>query len=50
MLTVRVYDDYNLIAALQTLDTECLESCEFSSEFRAEIMRDMGKLMTCVGH
>eukprot|EP00493_Phyllostaurus_siculus_P020798 UN21123 len=32
MLTVRVYDDYNLIAALQTLDTDELEGCEFSSD------------------
>ena len=46
---VRVYDDYNLIA-LQALDTNVLEGCEFSSKFRAEIIGDMKKLMECVGH
>ena len=49
MLTVRVYDDYNLIA-LQALDTDDLEGCEFSSKFRAETIGDMEKLMACVGH
>ena len=49
MFTVRVYEDYNLIA-LQALDTDDLEGCEFSSKFRAETIRDMGKLMACVGH
>ena len=49
MLTVRVYDDYNLIA-LQALDTNDLEGCEFSSKFRAETIGDMEKLMACVGH
>ena len=49
MFTVRVYDDYNLIA-LQALDTDVLEGCEFSSKFRAETIGDMKKLMACVGH
>ena len=50
MRTVRVYGDYNLIA-LQALDTDELEGCEFSSKFRAEtISRNMEKLMACVGH
>ena len=42
MLTVRVYDGYNLIS-LQGLDTEDLEGCEFSTKFRAETNGDMGK-------
>ena len=49
MLTVRVYDNYNLIA-LQALDTDDLEACEYSSKFRAESVGDMEKLMACVGH
>ena len=49
MLTVRVYDDYNLIA-LQALDTDVLEGCEFSSKFGADSIGDMKKLMACVGH
>ena len=49
MITVRVYDDYNLIS-LQALDTDALEGCEFLSKFRAENIRDMGKVMACVGH
>ena len=49
MLTVRVYDDYNLIA-LQVLDTDDLEGCEFSSNVRAETIGDIEKLITCVGH
>ena len=49
MLTVRVYDDYNFIA-LQTLDTDNFEGCEFSSKFRAETIGDMKNLMACVGH
>ena len=49
MLTVRVYDNYNLIA-LQGLDADDFEGCEFSSKFRAETIRDMKKLMACVGH
>eukprot|EP00493_Phyllostaurus_siculus_P020802 UN21127 len=49
MLTVRVYDDYNLIA-LQALDTDVLEDCEFSSKFRAETIGNMKKLIACVGH
>ena len=39
----------NLIA-LQALDTDDLEACEYSSKFRAEIVGDMEKLMACVGH
>ena len=49
MFTVRVYDDYNLIA-LQTLDTDDLEGCEFSSRYRAETIGDMQKPMACIGH
>ena len=48
-LTVRVYDNYNLIA-LQGLDTDDIEGCEFSKKFRAETSGDMEKLMACVGH
>ena len=48
MLTVRVYDDYNLIA-LQALDTDDLEGFEFSAKFRAKTIGDMEKLMACVG-
>ena len=49
MLTVRVYDTYNLMA-LQDLNTDDIEGCEFSKKFRAEISGDMEKLMACVGH
>ena len=49
MITVRVYDNYNLIA-LQELDTDDIESCEFSKKFRAKTSGDMEKLMACVGH
>ena len=49
MITVRVYDDQNLIA-LQALNTEDLEGCEFSKKFRAKSSGDMEKLMGCVGH
>ena len=49
MITVRVYDDQNLIA-LQALSTEALEGCEFSKKFRAKSSGDMEKLMGCVGH
>ena len=49
MLTVRVYDNYNLIA-LQGLDTDGFEGCEFSKRFRAKISGDIEKLMACVGH
>ena len=35
MLTVRVYDDYNLIA-LQDLDTDNFVRCDFSKKIRAE--------------
>ena len=40
MITVRVYDDYNLIA-LQALNTEDLEGGEFSKKFRAKSSGDM---------
>ena len=33
MITVRVYDVYNSIA-LQAVDTDDLEGCEFSKKFR----------------
>ena len=49
MITVRVYDDYNLIA-LQVLNKEDLEGCEFSKKFRAKSSGDMEKIMGCVGH
>ena len=49
MLTVRVYDNYNLMA-LQDLDTDDIEGCEFSKKFRAKTSGDMEKLMACVGH
>ena len=48
MLTVRVYDNYNLIV-LQGLDIDAIEGCEFSKKFRAETNGDMEKLMACVG-
>ena len=49
MLTVRVCGNYNLIA-LQGLDTDDIEGCEFPKKFRAETGGNMEKLMTCVGH
>ena len=49
MLTVRVYDNYNLII-LQGLDADEFEGCKFSWKFRAETSGDMEKLMACVGH
>ena len=50
MITVRVYDHYNSIA-LQAVDTDDLEGCEFSKKFRAKSSGDtMEKLMGCVGH
>ena len=49
MITVKVYDDYNSVA-LQAVDTNDLEGCEFSSKFRAKNSGDMKKLMGCVGH
>ena len=48
MLTVRVYDNYNLIA-LQGLDKDGFEGCELSKKFRAENSGNMEKLMACVG-
>ena len=44
MITVRVYDDYNL-TALQDLGTDDLEGCEFSTKSRTETSRDMDKLL-----
>ena len=49
MITVGVYDHYNSIA-LQAVNTDDLEGCEFSSRFRAETIEDMQKPMACVGH
>ena len=49
MLTVRVYDNYNLIA-LQGFDTDDIEGCDFSKKFRAETSGNMKKLMAWVGH
>ena len=50
MLTVReIYDNCDPIA-LQDLDTEDFESCQFSMKSRAETIGDMEKLMACVGH
>ena len=40
MIMIKVYDNYNPIA-LQALDTNDLEGCEFSSTFRAETIGDM---------
>ena len=49
MLTVKVYDNYNLIV-LQYLDTDDIEGCEFSKKFRAETNGHMEELVACVGH
>ena len=49
MLTVRVYDNYNLIA-LQGLDTDDFENCKFAKKFTSETNENMEKLMACVGH
>ena len=49
MITVRVYDDYNSIA-LQAVDTDDLEVCVFSKNFRAKSIGDRKKLVDCVGH
>ena len=49
MLAVRVNDNCNLIV-LSGLDADDFEGCEFSSKFRAETIRDMEKLMACVGY
>ena len=32
------------------MDADDFEDCEFSWKFRAETIRDMEKLMACVGH
>ena len=49
MIMVRVYDDQNLIA-LQAVDTDDLELCEFLKKSRAKSSGDMEKLMGFVGH
>ena len=49
MITARVYDDQNLIA-LQVMNTEDLEGCEFSKKFRAKSSGDMEKPMGCMRH
>ena len=49
MLTVRVYDNYNLIA-LQGLDTDDFENCKFAKKFTSKTNENMEKLMACVGH
>ena len=49
MLTVRVHNNYNLIA-LQGLDKDGIEGCEFSKKFRAETIGYMEKVISCVGH
>ena len=49
MLTITVYDNYNIMA-LQVLDTDDIEGCDFSKKFRFETSGDMEKLMACVGH
>ena len=49
MLTVRVYDNYILIA-LQVLATDDIQGCDFSKKFSAETSEDMEKLMACVRH
>ena len=38
------------LIALQGLDKNDFEGCEFSKNFRAEASGDMEKLMACVGH
>ena len=49
MITVGVYDDYNSIA-IQAVNTDDLEVCEFPKKFRAKSIGDVKKLMGCVGH
>ena len=49
MLTVRVYDNFNLIA-LSGLDANYFEGYEFSWKFRAKTSGDMEKQMACVRH
>ena len=49
MIMARVYDDQNLIA-LQALNTQDLEGCEFVKKFRAKSSGDMEKAMGCVEH
>ena len=49
MITVRVCDNYDFIA-LQAVDTDDLEVCEFLKKFRAKSIGDMKKLVGHVGH
>ena len=49
MITDWVYDDDNFIA-LQALDADDFEGCEFSKKFTAKSSADMKNLMDCVGH
>ena len=49
MISARAYDDYNSMA-LQAVNTDEFEVCEFSKKFRAKSSGDMKKLMDCVGH
>ena len=48
-LETKSLDAYGLIA-LQGLDRDDIEGWKLSKKFRAETIRDMGKLMACVGH
>ena len=48
MLAVRVYGNYILIA-LQVLNVDGFEDCEFPTKFRAETRADMEKIMASVG-
>ena len=49
MLAVSGCGNYILIA-LQGLNVDDLEDCEFSTKFRAETRGGMEKIMACVGH
>ena len=49
MLTLRVdADDFHI--ALQDLDTDDFENCNFAKKFTSETNENMEKLMACVGH
>ena len=49
MITVRIHDDYNSIA-LQAVDIDDFEGCDFSQKFKVKSSGDMKNLMGCVGH
>ena len=49
MLAVSGCDNY-ILTALQVLNVDGFEDCEFSTKFRAETRGDMEKIMACVGH